>query len=627
MTSRDAFLPVNKQDLANRGWDGVDVVFITGDAYVDHPSFAAALLGRLIESYGWKVGIIAQPRWDRPDDFFALGRPRLCCMISSGAIDSMVAHYTANNKPRSEDPYSPGGKAGLRPDRALISYSSRARQAFGASVPIIIGGLEASLRKFAHYDYWSDRVRRSMLLDAKADVLVYGMGEYQTIELLQRLEKGEPIDSIGDIRGTATVISNHRFVEKRNEKKIVELPSYDMVSKRDPASNKAEPEALHAYTEAFHLQMLHENPKGETVLIQRSADRIIWCNPPSVPIDSQLFDFIHELPYTRKWHPDYDRFGGVAALKEVQFSITSNRGCFGSCSFCAITSHQGRMISVRSKESMVREAQELSSHDNFKGYIHDVGGPTANFQGPACDLQEKRGPCPTKFCLFPEPCRHLKEYHDQYAEKLRAIAAVSKVKKVFVRSGIRFDYLMSVPSEKTRKIFINQLTANHVSGQLKIAPEHIAPHALEAMGKSPVALYEQFLHDFSESSERLGLKQYCIPYFIAAHPGTTLEDSVELALYLKKAKFVPDQVQEFYPTPGTVGTCMYFTGLDPRPGKLFEPVYVPKGRQRSMQRALIHFHKPEHRTLVIEALKLIGRNDLVQILVPRYTPEKQRNKK
>ncbi|MCK9285965.1 MAG: YgiQ family radical SAM protein [Sphaerochaetaceae bacterium] len=622
MNSRTAFLPMNREDLDNRGWDEVDVVFVTGDAYVDHPSFAAALLGRLMESEGYRVGIVAQPKWDRPDDFLALGKPRLCCMISSGAIDSMVAHYTAHKKVRNDDPYSPGGKAGFRPDRALITYCGRARQAFGQDTPIIIGGLEASLRKFAHYDYWSDTVRRNILFDAKADMLVYGMGEYQTLEILSRLASGNAISSIIDIRGTCVGMSQSTFSHLKDMKRIhcIELPSYEEVSLRDPKSNTPAESAKRDYAKAFQLQMLHENPMGNDVIVQKSNDRYLWCNPPAYSIDQDLFDRIHEFSYTRDYHPDYSLQGGIPALSEVQFSLTSNRGCFGSCSFCAITSHQGRIISVRSTQSLVREAKTLTRHPDFKGYIHDVGGPTANFQGLACDMQASKGPCSAKFCLYPHPCKNLVDHHETYLEKLEAIASIKNVKKVFIRSGIRYDYLLSAAKEETQRRFIEKLAKDHVSGQLRIAPEHVAEGTLDAMGKANFEYYEEFVQKFNHASERFNLKQYCIPYFIAAHPGTTLDDAIELALYLKQARFIPEQVQEFYPTPQTVATCMYFTGIDPRPSKQFASVYVPKGRERSWQRALLHYHKAENRKLIIEALTEARRKDLINVLIPLRKP-------
>ncbi|MHC1691618.1 MAG: YgiQ family radical SAM protein [Sphaerochaetaceae bacterium] len=617
MNSQNTFLPMDRAGMEARGWPCVDVLFITGDAYVDHPSFGAALLCRLMESKGWRAGIIAQPRWDRPDDFLVMGKPRLCCMVSSGNIDSMVAHYTSGLKVRNDDPYSPGGTAGRRPDRAVITYCSRVRQAFG-SIPLIIGGLEASLRRFAHYDYWSDKVRRSILLDAKADLLVYGMGELQTLQIMSRLDSGEPISQLTDIPGTTVSISlaqSTHYLENQSVP-ITVLPSYGEVCERDPKSNTPTPQGLMAYASAFQKQMLHENPMVPQILAQPSNDRFVIQNPPARPLTQPEFDALYELPFTRGWHPVYDPQGGVPALAEVQFSITSNRGCFGSCSFCAITSHQGRMVITRSIDSLVKEAKELVKHPDFKGYIHDVGGPTANFQGPACTRQASKGPCPTRMCLFPEPCSHLIDHHGEYLEKLAAIRAVAGVKKVFIRSGIRYDYLLRTGTPASRQTFLDQLVRNHVSGQLKIAPEHIAPPALAAMGKPKVELYEDFLDQFAQANDRAGLRQYCIPYFIAAHPGCTLESSIELALYLKREKFIPDQVQEFYPTPGTVSTCMYYTGMDPRPGMGFSPIHIPKGREKHLQRALLHYHKEENRLLVKEALITAGRQDLIAVLLP-----------
>ena len=605
---------MDRSEMTARGWDAVDVVFVTGDAYVDHPMFGAALLGRLMEAQGYRVGIIAQPRWDRADDFAVFGTPRLCCMISSGNIDSMVSRYTANNKVRNDDPYSPAGVGGARPDRAVIAYSARARQAFGKNVPIIIGGLEASLRKLAHYDFWSDRVRRSMLLDAKADLLVYGMGELQTLEILERLDRGEPIADILDVKGTAVSIGS-RNLSMLSDRTIVHLDSFEALSDRDPRSNTPSAEAKRRYAEAFHEQLLHENPFDPTVLVQQSNDRLIVVNPPMRPLSQEEFDSVQQLPFTRRWHPHYDKLGGVPALQEVQFSITSTRGCFGSCSFCAITSHQGRIITNRSIPSLVQEAKEITSLDNFKGYIHDLGGPTANFQQIACDRQKTLGPCSNKMCLYPEPCPNLHDSHPAYISRLEAVEQVDGVKKVFIRSGIRYDYLLAAGNPDSRKRFLDRLVEHHVSGQLRIAPEHIDPVALDAMGKPCVSWYEQFVHAFNEASERMHKQQYCVPYLIASHPGTTLNAAIDLALYLHRSGFVPEQVQEFYPTPGTVATCMYFTGLDPRVGKQFAPVYVPKGRERHMQRALLQYHKREHRNLVHEALQLTGRTELSPILL------------
>ena len=619
------FLPVCQADMDRRGWDQPDIIFITGDAYVDHPSFGAALLGRLLESKGWKVGIVSQPRWDRTDDFLSMGRPKLCCMISAGNIDSMVAHYTAGGKPRSDDAYSPGGIAGGRPDRAAITYSSRARQAYGKDVPLIIGGLEASLRRTSHYDCWSDTVRRPILLDAKADLLVYGMGELQTLEIVSRLSAGEPISSMTDIRGTVCNIPSKQYegFAKASPWPIIELPSHEHVSERDISSNTPTQEGKLAYARLFQLRSIHENPMRPQRLAQACGDRVIVQNPPARPLTTREFDGLYEFPYTRRWHPMYDGAGGIPGLAEVQFSITSNRGCYGACSFCAITSHQGRMIQVRSKQSLVQETEALVAHPDFKGYIHDLGGPTANFQAPACDKQLEEGPCAGRQCLFPSPCPNLKDSHERYLDLLDAIQAVPGVKKVFIRSGIRYDYLMQVADDKTRRRFLEHLILHNVSGQLKIAPEHVAPEVLDAMGKPSVELYDAFRQAYAGTNERLGMKQYTIPYFIAAHPGSTLDSAITLALHLKQEGFIPDQAQEFYPTPGTVATCMYYTGLDPRPGRSFAPVYVPKGREKRLQRALLQFHKPENRELVREALEKAGRRDLIPILLGGHALRRQ----
>ncbi len=619
------FLPVCQADMDRRGWDQPDIIFITGDAYVDHPSFGAALLGRLLESKGWKVGIVSQPRWDRTDDFLSMGRPKLCCMISAGNIDSMVAHYTAGGKPRSDDAYSPGGIAGGRPDRAAITYSSRARQAYGKDVPLIIGGLEASLRRTSHYDCWSDTVRRPILLDAKADLLVYGMGELQTLEIVSRLAAGEPISSMTDIRGTVCNIPSKQYegFAKASPWPIIELPSHEQVSERDISSNTPTQEGKLAYARLFQLRSIHENPMRPQRLAQACGDRVIVQNPPARPLTTREFDELYEFPYTRRWHPMYDGAGGIPGLAEVQFSITSNRGCYGACSFCAITSHQGRMIQVRSKQSLVQETEALVAHPDFKGYIHDLGGPTANFQAPACDKQLEEGPCAGRQCLFPSPCPNLKDSHERYLDLLDAIQAVPGVKKVFIRSGIRYDYLMQVADDKTRRRFLEHLILHNVSGQLKIAPEHVAPEVLDAMGKPSVELYDAFRQAYARTNERLGMKQYTIPYFIAAHPGSTLDSAITLALHLKQEGFIPDQAQEFYPTPGTVATCMYYTGLDPRPGRSFAPVYVPKGREKRLQRALLQFHKPENRELVREALEKAGRRDLIPVLLGGHALRRQ----
>lgn len=598
-----------------------DVIFISGDAYVDHPSFAAAILGRWMQSLGYTVGIIPQPDVTRLEDFLVLGTPKLCCMISGGNIDSMVLHYTADKKKRNDDPYSPGGRSGYRPDRALISYTARAKQAFGKEMPIIIGGIEASLRKFAHYDYWSDLVRRSILLDTKADLLIYGMGELQVREILERLRNGESIREINTVAGTASIIREREFESFSAEKKIVRLDSYETVSERDRKSNQPTQEGKRSYARSFRTVMLHENPFDTTILVQKHNDSYVAVQPPMRPLTQKEFDAVQELPYRRTPHPRYQGVD-IPALREVQFSLTSNRGCFGSCSFCAITSHQGRIISPRSTASLVREAESMVAHPDFKGIISDVGGPTANFQEIACEKQKKSGPCTSRFCLYPTACSELTDSHASYLEKLRALRSLEGVKRVFIRSGIRYDYLLSKADRKTRETFMKDLVTHHVSGQLRVAPEHIARGALQAMGKPDKASYEEFNHLFRQATEKAGKEQYCIPYLIAAHPGTSMKDAIELALYLKKTHFIPEQVQVFYPTPGTVATCMYYTGLDPRPGldpghtaDTMKEVYVPKGRERNMQRALLHFHLPQNRKLVMEALRGEQMNNLIPKLL------------
>ena len=616
---RELFIPTTKQDMLDRGWDYVDVVMISGDAYVDHPSFGIPLLARLLEDEGYRVGLIAQPDVDNKEDFLRFGNPRLCVMIGSGNIDSMVSHYTSANKKRSNDYYTPGGKAGKRPDRATLVYTNRAKAAFNKDIPVIIGGIEASLRKFAHFDIWSEKVRHSILLDSKADILSFGMGELTTLEIVNRLNNGETKDSLYNIRGTVVALSQNKYEEIKGRIKypIFEMPSFEEVSERDKKSNQPTENGKLNYAKAFQISMLHENPIRQDCLIQRSENRVVLRNPIQRPLTTEEMDRVYELPYTRISHIDYDKDGGIPALNEVQFSMTSNRGCYGACSFCAITSHQGRMIQVRSKESLVREATILTKLPNFKGYIHDLGGPTANFQDIACDKQLINGPCDSKQCLFPSPCPNLKDSHERYLDILEAIERIPKVKKVFIRSGIRFDYLMRVAKEKTKKRFLEHLVLNNVSGQLKIAPEHIDPSVLDIMGKPTVDVYDEFIQAFADTNKRLNKKQYTIPYFIAAHPGSTLQSAINLALHTKRTGFVPDQGQEFYPTPSTVSTCMYYTGLDPRPNRNFAEVYVPKGREKKLQRAILQYDKVENRAMVIEALKKAGRMDLLNVLLPR----------
>lgn len=617
-TASKDFIPMTLSDMRRRGWDELDILFVSADAYVDHPSFACALICRLLEANGYRVGIVAQPNWRDPESLKVMGRPRLCCMIGGGNIDSMVAHYTSTKKKRSEDMYSPGGKAGFRPDRPTIVYSNLARQAF-KDLPIVIGGLEASLRRLSHYDYWQDLVRKPILFDSKADILVYGMGELQILEIARRLSLGCGVESLRDIPGTCYLISCSQFESMKEDGSLpfepVMLPSFEEVSLRDKASNKPDPKGQLAYAKAFQLKMMNENPMSKRCLVQECNGRFVIQNPPARPLTTKEFDSLYELPFQRLCHPSYDAMGGIPALKEVQFSITSNRGCYGACSFCAITAHQGRIIQVRSKESLEREAEALTKHRDFKGYINDLGGPTANFQCTACEKQQSVGPCAGRQCMYPTPCRNVRDSHLEYLDKLEAVSKVPGVKKVFIRSGIRFDYLMLCASPKVRAKFIENLVRNHVSGQLKVAPEHISKQVLACMGKSPVEVYDAFREEFFEENRRQGKKQFIIPYFIAAHPGSTMQSAIELALYLKKQGFVPDQVQEFYPTPSTVSTCMYYTGLDPRPGEDFKPVYVPKGRDANLQRALLQFNRRENRSLVLESLSKAGRPELARVLL------------
>lgn len=613
MTDRALFLPVTRADMEQRGWSECDFIFVSGDAYVDHPSFAAALLCRLLESEGYRVGIIAQPRWQGPEadtDFLALGQPRLAWLVSAGALDSMVARYTANNKPRSEDAYSPGGAPGFRPDRALIAYSAKIRE-LSKNKPLIIGGIEASLRRFAHYDYWSNTLRHSILLDTKADLLIYGMGERAILEAAGRLaaalplqrdgrQADEPTDPVLDpallrgIRGTCWRTGKETAVPEQ----AVRLPSFESL-RRDARS----------YDRHFVLQETNTDPVNADLLAEQSEARFVVQEKPAHPLSPDQFDRVMELPYTRAWHPDYDKAGGIPGLQEVQFSLVSCRGCFGACAFCAITFHQGRQIAVRSQESLEREAQALVKMAGFKGYIHDVGGPSANFRIPSCAKQAEKGSCKDRQCLGDAPCPALKADHQDYISLLRKLRAIPGIKKVFIRSGIRYDYVMLDPD----RTFLKELCEFHVSGQLKVAPEHTSNRVLSVMRKSTRETYTAFEHAFTEINKALEKKQYLVPYFIASHPGATLEDALHTALELKKSGFVPDQVQDFYPTPGTLATCMYYTGRDPYTGK---EVYTAKGaRERSLQRALLQFNKPENRKLVLEALAAVGRTDLAPLLL------------
>lgn len=605
------FLPVCKQDLIDRGIDEVDFVFVSGDSYVDHASFASALLGRLLESKGYTVALLCQPNWKDVEVFRQFGRPKLGFLVSAGAMDSMVSNYTANNKPRSEDVYAHGGVAGHRPDRALITYCSVIRQAY-KGVNVLIGGIEASLRRTSHYDYWSNTVRRSILLDSKADLLMYGMGEHSIIEIAEQLKLGIPAKQIRGVRGTVWYTSHEDELPEVAPQKAIMLPSYGEVSK-----NTEESKAL--FAKSYLIQEQNTDALNGQILIEPVDSRFIVQEPAALPLTTEEFDAIYELPFTRRWHPMYDQPAengktGIPALSEVQFSLTSCRGCFGACSFCAITFHQGRRIQSRSHESLIREAEKMTKNPEFKGYIHDVGGPSANFRHDACIYQEKRGACQNKDCMGVNPCKNVRVDHSEYVELLRKLRKIPGVKKVFIRSGIRFDYLM-MDKDKT---FFNELIQHHISGQLKVAPEHVSNKILRLMRKSTHELYEQFAEEYAERNKLFDKKQYLVPYYICAHPGAGLKEAIEVALYLKKTGFVPDQVQDFYPTPGSLSTCMYWTGLNPRQlneDGTFEKVYVARGaHERRLQRALLQFNRRENASLVREALQQAGRMDLIKVL-------------
>ncbi|MBO4858609.1 MAG: YgiQ family radical SAM protein [Treponema sp.] len=617
--STDVFLPISSEDMKKRGWEQCDFVFVSGDAYVDHPSFAAALLGRLLEAHGYKVGIIAQPDYKNAEAFKVLGRPRLAFLVSAGAMDSMVSNYTANNKPRSEDSYAHGGEAGHRPDRALITYVAKIREAY-KGVDVLVGGIEGSLRRFTHYDYWSNKVRKSILLDCKADLLMYGMGEHSMIEIADKLASGIPARQIHDVRGTCWwgSIPKEKDFEALVDKsinptaKVIVLPSFEEISQNTPQSKQK-------FAESFVIQEQNTDALNADYLIETADTRFVVQNPPALPLTTKEFDEVMELPYTRKWHPCYDKKApngksGVPALAEVLFSLTSVRGCYGACSFCAITFHQGRRIQARSHDSLVKEAEALTHHPQFKGYIHDVGGPTANFRQPACQKQLKAGVCKNRQCLGTEPCPNLEVSHKDYVELLGKLRAVPGVKKVFIRSGIRFDYLIMDKD----KHFLEDLCRYHISGQLKVAPENTNDKVLALMRKSNHSTYVQFEKEYAQMNKKLQLKQYIVPYYIVAHPGCGLKEALDTALYLKKTGFVPDQIQDFYPTPGSLSTCQYYTELDPysrNSDGTFKHIYVAKGaRERRLQRALIQFNRPENRPLVREALEKIGRKDLFNML-------------
>ena len=592
--AKEGFLPINREDMNYLGWDEVDFVYVSGDAYVDHSSFAVAVISRVLTANGYRVGIIAQPDKDNIEAFRALGRPRLAFLVGAGNMDSMVNHYTAAKKPRSQDLFSPGGKTGLRPDRATIVYCNKIREAYG-KIPIIIGGIEASLRRFAHYDYWQDSVRRSILFDSRADILSYGMGEKSIVAIADALSSGCEINDIKNIAGTCYITKDISNIED----KAVICPPFEEIK-----------ESKKSYAIATKLQFAEQDHINGKILIQKHQERFLVQNPPQKPLSTKELDFVYELPYVRKAHPIYDKDGGVPAYDEVKFSLISSRGCYGMCNFCSLNFHQGRFIQARSHESIINEARLLTKLPDFKGYIHDVGGPTANFRQLACGKQEKFGACKEKRCLYPHPCSQLEVDHSDYVSLLRKLRKLDGIKKVFVRSGIRYDYLIADKDET----FFYELCKHHISGQLKVAPEHISQDVLKYMGKPGKKVYDKFSDKFYEINNKIGKEQYLVPYLMSSHPGSTLESAIELALYLKKHKLNPEQVQDFYPTPGTISTCMFYTGLDPQ---TLKEVYVPKSfEEKSMQRALLQCANPKNRDLIKKALIKTGRTDLIG-----YSPE------
>jgi len=608
------FLPITIEEAKKRGWGELDFVLVTGDAYVDHPSFGAAIIARVLENKGYSIGIIAQPETGtgKPDAFKVFGKPKLGFLVTSGNIDSMVAKYTSFKKKRSEDLYSPGGAPDKRPERALIAYTSAIRQAYG-NIPVILGGLEASLRRLAHYDYWSNSIRRSILIDSKADILVYGMAEKSIKEIAQRLKQGEAIKTITNVRGTVWKTSA-RPEPGSGGKAIEFLLSFEEASKEKKL-----------FAQNFAAAYKNNDPITASVLAEQTGNQYVVQNQPAFPLTREELDAVYSLPYTREAHPSYDSKGGVPALLEVKFSIASSRGCFGSCSFCALAFHQGKRVVSRSHDSILMEARQIASMADFKGYIHDVGGPTANFRNPSCKKQLEKGSC-SRRCLTPSPCKNLEVSHKEYVELLRKLRKVEKVKKVFIRSGIRFDYLLLDPDVASNKAgnFLEELCEHHISGQLKVAPEHISNKVLELMGKPNRKIYEEFVMRFKKENALLGKKQYLIPYFLSAHPGSTLEDAIELALHLKESRYIPDQVQDFYPTPGTLSSCIYYTGLDPL---TLKKVHVPlTEEEKKMQKALIHYNRPENYNLVRKALEKANRKDLIGnhsgALIPHWNKTK-----
>lgn len=610
MISRDDFLPISIEDMRRKKIEQFDFILISGDAYVDHPSFGNAVIARLLQSRGYRVGIIPQPDWRSADAFKVLGSPRLAFLVSSGNMDSMVNHYTASKKRRSEDLYSPGGIRGKRPDRAVTVYCNRIREAF-KDVPVIIGGIEASLRRFAHYDFWDDRVRRSILFDSRADLLIYGMGEKPIIQVAEALESGMEIKYITYINGTAYIASELDSIQNS-----IVIPGFDEVK-----------DSRRKYAKSFMFQYREQDYHTGHVLIQPHGERFLVQNPPTAPLTEVELDDVYKLPFTRHYHPIYENMGGIPALKEVKFSLTSQRGCFGGCSFCALNFHQGRVVQSRSHESIIEEAELFLKDPEFKGYIHDVGGPTANFRHAACDKQLKEGVCKNKQCLYPEPCKNLKVDHKDYVALLRKLRLLPGVKKVFVRSGLRYDYIVADKKDE----FLRELCENHISGQLKVAPEHVSDKVLRYMGKPSKEIYDKFVKKYYDMNKRLKKDQYLVPYLISGHPGSDISAAIELAEYVRDMGYNPEQIQEFYPTPGTLSTCMYYTGLDPRTMK---SVYVPKDpEEKAMQRALIQYRNPKNYQFVYKALKLAGREDLIGfgdkclIKPPRNTGKRRSSKR
>ena len=597
------FLPISRADMEARGWEQLDFVVVGGDAYVDHPSFGTAIISRLLEAEGYKIGVLAQPRYTDCEDFKRFGKPKYGFFIGGGNVDSMVSHYSVAKIPRAEDEYSPGGKGGARPDRSATVYTKLAKEAY-PDLPVILGGLEASLRRFAHYDYWMDTVLPSIAESSGADIISFGMGERQTVAIARRLAAGEKAQTIRDVPGTCYMTDFAGLPDR-----YVECAGFAKVS-----TDKA------AYARACRIQMDNQDSVTGQIIVQKQSEKYLVQNPPAKPLNRKELDKVAALPFTRRWHPSYDAVGGVPAIEEVEFSIIHNRGCYGGCNFCAITLHQGRRVTSRSVESVVEEGELLTRQPGFKGYIHDVGGPTANFRLPSCKEQMTKGMCQGgKKCLAPSPCPHLLVNHTEYLSMLRKLRALPGVKKVFIRSGIRYDYLIWDKNDE----FFKELVEHHVSGQLKVAPEHCAPNTLKYMGKPPVEVFNKFSAKFYELTKKAGKKQYLVPYLMSSHPGSTLNDAVILAEYLYKHKIRPEQVQDFYPTPGTVSTCMFYTGLDPYTMK---PVFVEKTPEgKALQRALLQYYEPRNAEKVVKALRKTGREDLIPLLAPTWKPRREKS--